>query len=114
MIDEVWIVPCGSRPDKPHISPPRLRLEMVRRAAQDFFPKDFPIKIDSIEVEHGVSIPTFFLLEMYKKMYSDSEFWFVMGTDLVSGLHWWHEGQRLMSETKFLIFERNGYEYAKW
>ncbi len=51
---------------------------------------------------------------MYKKQYVESEFWFVMGTDLVSGLHWWHEGQRLISETKFLIFERNGYEYGKW
>lgn len=62
-IDEVWIVPCGLRPDKPHISKPEKRLEMTRLAVQEFFPKEVPIKIDPVEVENGPSIPTYYLLE---------------------------------------------------
>ena len=27
--DEVWMIPCGRRPDKLHISPPEIRLKMV-------------------------------------------------------------------------------------
>ena len=36
---------------------------MVKIAVQDFFVKDFPIKVNSIEVDNGESIPTFYLLE---------------------------------------------------
>ena len=38
-IDEVWVVPCGKRPDKPNDSPPEQRLEMTKLAFKDFFPK---------------------------------------------------------------------------
>lgn len=109
-IDEVWVVPCGTRPDKPEDSDPSHRLEMTHLAFKDFFPKSYPIKIDPIEVVHGESIPTFYLLEQYQKAHPDHEFWFVMGTDLVEGLHWWDEGDRLINETKFLIFERPGFD----
>lgn len=33
-----------------------------------------------------------------------------MGTDLIQSLHWWDEGPRLVNETKFVIFERVGYD----
>jgi nicotinic acid mononucleotide adenylyltransferase len=31
-IDEVWVVPCGKRPDKPKLSNPKIRLEMTKLA----------------------------------------------------------------------------------
>ena len=34
----------------------------------------------------------------------------MIGSDLISGLHWWDEGARLISETEFIIFERLGYD----
>ena len=61
-MDEVWIVPCGLRPDKPHISKPEIRLEMTRLAVKDFFPENTPLKIDPMEVENGPSMPTASLL----------------------------------------------------
>ena len=64
-IDEIWIVPCGLRPDKPHISKPEIRLAMTKLAINDFFPADTPVKIDPIEVENGPSIPTAYLLDQY-------------------------------------------------
>ena len=62
-VDEVWIVPCGLRPDKPHISKPEIRLEMTKLAVKDFFPENTPLRIDSVEVENGPSIPTAYLLK---------------------------------------------------
>ena len=119
-IDEVWVVPCGFRPDKPHISHPRKRLEMIRLAVADFFPKDFPVKVDTVEIENGNSIPTAFLMDAYRKREPQTDFWFTCGTDLISGLHWWDDGQRFINEEQFLIFERNGYpqndllEHENW
>ena len=52
-LDEVWMVPCGSRPDKPSLRPAKERLKMVQLAIEDSFPKDFPIKTNDIEVKHG-------------------------------------------------------------
>ena len=83
---------------------------MTRLAFQDFFKDKYPIKIDDIEVKNGESIPTFYLLERYQQAQPDCEFWFVMGTDLIDGLHWWDEGTRLINETNFLIFERHGFD----
>jgi len=71
---------------------------MTQLAFKDFFPKTFPIVIDPIEVDNGESIPTFYLLENYKKKFPSYQFWFVMGTDLIEGLHWWDDGLRLINE----------------
>ena len=97
-IDEVWVVPCGFRPDKPHISHQRKRLEMIRLAVADFFPKDFPVKVDTVEIENGNSIPTAFLMDAYRKREPQTDFWLTCGTDLISGLHWWDDGQRFINE----------------
>ena len=92
----MWIVPCGARPDKPSISHPQKRLQLVQKAVEDFFPPDFPVKVDTIEIDNGDSIPTFYLMQQYEKLYPEYEFWFVMGTDLIPTLHQWDEGQRLI------------------
>lgn len=57
------MVPCGARPDKKYILEPEKRLEMTRLAVLDFFPQEFPIKVEDVEVKNGESIPSFYLIE---------------------------------------------------
>ena len=85
-IDEVWFVPCGTRPDKPNISPASERLKMTQLAVTEFFQEDFPVKIDTIEIDKGPSIPTIYLLDDYQLAHPDTEFVFVMGTELIAEL----------------------------
>ena len=82
---------------------------MVKIAVHDFFGDDFPVKIDDVEIKNGQSIPTRKLLDDYEEKYPNDEFWFVMGTDLISNLHLWDDGTRMITDTNCLIFERNGY-----
>lgn len=56
------MVPCGTRSDKPSRTSPCKRLEMLRLAVKEYFPENNAIKIDSVEIENGSSIPTFFLM----------------------------------------------------
>ena len=70
---------------------------MIKLAIADFFSPDFPVKIDEKEIENGQSIPTAYLMDEYRQKHPDIDFWFVMGTDLISGLHSWEEGDRLVS-----------------
>ena len=107
----VWVVPCGLRADQPQLSSPEHRLEMTNLAVKQFFGEKYPVKVDDIEVKNGESIPTIELLDRYKVAHPNYEFWFVMGTDLIQDLHTWTpDFNKLINETKFLIFERPGFD----
>ena len=86
---------------------------MTELAVEEFFPKDYPVKIDTIEIQKGPSIPTVYLLDEYHKSYPETEFIFVMGTELIAELDQWDEGERLINESKFLILERRGFEWKE-
>jgi len=44
---------------------------MVKRSVEDFFPKNYPIKIDDIEIKNGKLFPTFYLMDKLEKKYKD-------------------------------------------
>lgn len=56
---------------------------MVNRAVSDFFPKNFPVKVDTAEIDHGEQIPSAYLLDQFHEKHTDSKFHFIIGTDLV-------------------------------
>lgn len=57
------MVPCGYRKDKNNKVDPQMRLMMCQYAIQDYFPKDYPVKVCDIEVQNGSSIPTYFMMK---------------------------------------------------
>ena len=69
--DEIWMVPCGARSDKNLRTNGEMRLRMVDRAIEDYFPRDYPVKVNSIEVDNGVTIPTYFLMKKFEEMYKE-------------------------------------------
>ena len=69
--DEIWMVPCGTREDKNLKSAPQQRLYMVQKALEDYFPQDFPIKVNDIEIKNGPMIPTYFLMKSLEQKYMD-------------------------------------------
>ena len=79
---------------------------MVELSIADFFTPDIPIKVDDIEIKNGKTIPTYHLLKKYEKMYPDTNFYFIVGTDLLPSLETWDEGTKLINEMKFIIFQR--------
>jgi len=79
---------------------------MTKLAVQEFFPSDLPIKVNDIEIKNGVMIPTYFLIKRLEKENPDKEFYFVLGSDLIPNLKLWDEGPKLITEVKFIIFQR--------
>ena len=53
IVDEIWMIPCGYRDDKPKLLRAEQRLELCQKAVDDFFPRNFPIKINDIEIRNG-------------------------------------------------------------
>ena len=105
------MVPCGHRADKPNLLPAEQRLEMCQKAIEDFFPANFPVKIDDIEVKNGEQIKTYFLLQQLAEIHGPKyKFYFLIGSDLVPTLHMWHP--RMIIDTSFVIYNRMGYEHV--
>ena len=83
---------------------------MLQSAVSEFYPPGFPVKVDTIEIEHGNSIPTAYLMDQLTERYSEThDLRFIMGSDLIKGLHKWVDGERLINEGRFIVFLRKGF-----
>ena len=114
--DEVWIVPCGVRPDKPSLKTPFLhRLTMCHLAVNTSFGSSFPIRVCDIEMEERCALSCWHLMQRLSAEYPDKEFRFVIGADLIADLKSWdapgveNAGERLYRECRFLVMDRPGY-----
>ena len=52
-------------------------------------------------------IPTYDLMQQLAKLHPESEFSFIMGTDLIPSLHLW-EGN-MVEDIKYVIIKRKGF-----
>jgi len=124
IVDEVWICPCGPRPDKPTIIAPEHRLAMCEISINQGLSPMFPIRVADHEItqrhlareDGGVS--TYDSLCYLRAQYPCCEFSFVIGSDWLqpgTDLRTWTSkegltGHRLVSEFDFLVAPRPGYE----
>ena len=104
--DEVWIVPCGNRPDKDTIVDASVRLRMCDLAVTGMFPADFPVKVISTEIDAGCYIPTVYLMRKFREQNPDLDFSVVIGSDLVDTLMLWDLPDELLAENHFVVVPR--------
>lgn len=79
------------------------RLMLVRKAAE---PLGF--MVSDVEIKGIVDGKTIHTAEYFKNVLGFDTVYFCMGTDKIPELHRWFEGERLISEYKFLVIERDG------
>lgn len=115
--DEVWIVPCGVRPDKPSLRTPYMhRLLMCHLAVNTTFGSTFPIRVCDYEMAEPEALSTYHLMKRLSSEYPSKKFMFVIGADLLESLKSWpapgvvDAGEKLYRECNFLLMERPGYE----
>eukprot|EP00428_Durinskia_dybowskii_P006962 CAMPEP_0170303976 /NCGR_PEP_ID=MMETSP0116_2-20130129/52323_1 /TAXON_ID=400756 /ORGANISM="Durinskia baltica, Strain CSIRO CS-38" /LENGTH=293 /DNA_ID=CAMNT_0010555949 /DNA_START=76 /DNA_END=958 /DNA_ORIENTATION=+ len=132
--DEVWLVPCGKRPDKPKLkTPPIDRYVMCQIAVNSTFSPSFPVKVSDIECFEPEAMFTYDLLCSLRKAHPEVDFVFVIGTDWLqegTNIATWESknpawkpgdpldkklvvtGDKLLQEFDFLVVKRPGYEVA--
>ena len=66
---------------------------MTQVAVQDYFPKNYPVFVNSIEVDNGESIPTYPLIKQLEEQHPKNSFYFIIGSDLLPGLVQWDDGE---------------------
>jgi NAD+ kinase len=111
--DEVVVLPCGPRPDKPTVQ----RTDPLHRAAMvDLAFRGLPrVRVEHFDLEQSTFTRNHELEEIYGH---EGELWHVVGADIVQGgatgnseIHRsWHQGERLWTDLNFAVFERPGYE----
>jgi len=130
--DEVWLVPCGPRPDKPALTTPFFdRYCMCQIAVNTVFMSAFPVRVSDAEFHQKEAFSTYDLLCCLRDANPDVDFCFVIGSDwLQKGTDlsgWksinkdWKEGDpeearlvvtghKLLNEFDFLVIPRPGYD----
>eukprot|EP01064_Diplonema_japonicum_P039311 TRINITY_DN981_c2_g1_i1.p1 TRINITY_DN981_c2_g1~~TRINITY_DN981_c2_g1_i1.p1 ORF type:complete len:270 (+),score=32.79 TRINITY_DN981_c2_g1_i1:61-870(+) len=117
--DEVLMVPCGPRPDKPKMHTKATdRYVMLQIAVNTSFSPGFPVKVSDIEIYEPKALATYDMLSSLRLQHPGVDFMFVVGSDwLQSGqdLRQWTSregktGDKLVSEFDFLIIKRPGYD----
>ena len=109
--DEVWVVPCGPRPDKPSLDVhPLQRHAMTLLAVEASFPPSLPIKVAPLELWQPQAVPSYTLLSSLSAAYPDVDFRLIIGADLLPDLHKWRHAQRLLRQVHFLLVPRPGFD----
>lgn len=129
--DEVWLVPCGPRPDKPKLKTPAVdRYCMCQVAVNTVFSPEFPIKVSDIDVFEESAAFTYDLLSTLRERHPDIDFAFLIGSDWLqpgTSIASWESvnrdwkpgdapseksvvtGHKLLAEFDFLVVPRPGY-----
>jgi nicotinate-nucleotide adenylyltransferase len=120
LADEVWIVPCGLRKDKQNLTTSFVDRSYMCNLATAKLEKKYreKIKIYEIEGEYPQAVATFSLLKIIEDKYPEKEFFFAIGTDLLSSIKFWdapgieNAGERLCREFSFLVLYRPDFSYV--
>jgi len=125
VVDQIWLVPCGKRPDKPSLKTPCFnRYVMVQLAVNSKLPttngtKDFAIHVNDFELDAPVAYITPVLLRELDKKYPQFEICFMGGADLLAGMHTWGGDDKSLDgwekKRQMVVLQREGYEIpSEW
>lgn len=113
--DEIWVLPSPDRQDKKISVSGHHRLEMLKIMIKELFPHTpVPIMASDFELKRPDKPTTRETLTELKKLYPDTDFWFVVGSDTVGDIKTkWVNGKKLFHEANFLVVRRLGYGLPK-
>jgi nicotinate (nicotinamide) nucleotide adenylyltransferase len=114
--DEVWLCPCGPRPDKASLSPAIDRYTMCELAVNTTVSPTFPIRVTRHEMDEE-AMATYDSLCHLRDSHPTCDFSWVIGSDWLqpgTDLRSWESkegrtGERLVSEFDFMVLRRPGY-----
>jgi nicotinate-nucleotide adenylyltransferase len=110
LVEEVWLVPSGIRPDKSYYSSTLDRLTLVYAL---LFESGIPagrLRVCEAEIQGKVpGVGTANLLRFLRKQYTNKNFFFVIGSDLVMQLPNWLDPDYLRLSVPFLTITRGDY-----
>lgn len=108
-IDEVWWIPTFQHAfDKDLVDFDR-RLEMCELATSDL-PR---VSVDDVERQLGGESRTIDTVDALQERHEDTDFWLIIGADILQEIHRWKNWQGLMERVGLIVVGRRGYKRDK-
>lgn len=111
-LDEIWFMPSRIPPHKEssNLCVDEDRIEMVTRAIEDnpYF------QLLLIEFERSGPSYTIDTIKELKKLHKDTNFYFIIGGDMVNYLPKWKDIEELLTLVTFIGIKRPGYELSSF
>ena len=110
-LDKVIFIPTSVHPLKGSKNVPdgRKRYRMLKIATRDN--PDF--EVSEIELERGGASYTIDTLKYFSKKYKSREFYFILGSENLSGIEKWKDYQDLFEYSNFVVMKRPGMRSMK-
>lgn len=109
-LDEMWFMPNRQPPHKIKKSNTTTddRFQMLKRAIESnpFF------RIETIEFSRSGPSYTIDTIKILKEQYPDTEFYFIIGADMIEYLPKWHQIEDLIRLVRFVGVKRPGYSHS--
>src|SRR5207253_1322463 len=108
-LDEIWFMPNQEPPHKKKSEAVKNedRLQMIKRAiaGNDAF------RIETIELKREGLSYTVDTMKIINEQYSDHQFYFIIGADMIEYLPKWHSIDELVKLVQFVGVERPDYSH---
>jgi nicotinate-nucleotide adenylyltransferase len=104
-LDEIIFVPAGNPPHKSGIKT-RSWDRFLMTSLATMSNKNFTVS--DIEIKKQTKSYSLDTMKEFHKLYTDTEFYFITGTDAVIDLPKWHEPRELLKLCKFIAVSRPG------
>ena len=104
-LEKVTFVPAAVSPDKDSpVAPAEMRLSMLRAAIKG----ETGLVVDECELNRPPPSYTIDTIEEIRRREADSEIYYLIGEDNLSGLANWHRFDRLQKMVRFVVLDRTG------
>jgi nicotinate-nucleotide adenylyltransferase len=107
-VDEVWLVPSGSRTDKNIAVTAADQLAMLKIVVKNVCNADKRLRIVDTELKRGIATETYDTYQEFLRDYPETDFWFVYGSDSYATIRQWLNGDWLSSNLPVMLVPRNG------
>ncbi len=104
VVDAVWLMPNFESTWKKTVAKPEDRLKMCQILTSEF-PQE-SVKVSPLEIEMAGKSYTLATVKELKKRYPDTNFYWLIGSELVETLPKWEKAEGLFKEINFLVFPR--------
>lgn len=103
LIEKLIFVPVSTKYQKQDLLQDEHRYNMLKIICD----KEDKLEVSDIELREEKQLYTIQTLDIFKEKYENHNIYFIMGTDNLKELETWMEPERILSEYKIIVLERD-------
>ncbi|MBU3216605.1 nicotinate-nucleotide adenylyltransferase [Clostridium estertheticum] len=110
-LDKILFMPAGNPPNKlnKQITDSKIRYDLVNKAIEG----EINFEISDYEINKKENSYTYETIELFSKLQSNTEWYFLIGADSLIDLDNWKNVDRLLNSCRLVVYNRAGFALEK-